>query len=258
MTRMQIGAREVNFSLSGPETAPIVVLAHPLGADMSVWDEVSARLRDDVQLLAFDIRGHGRSWKPPGPYALDDLGGDVLRLMDALAIERAHFCGLSMGGVLGQWLLAKAPERLEKLVLANTAAHLPDADAWNGRIAAVATGGVAALTPAILPRWFSAPFRAAHPEVAQRIAGLLDACDAGGYAGCCAALRDADFRRGFGETNKDILVIVGESDGSTPPAMGEDLARLAGARLARLDAAHLSCVEEAPGFAALLRGFLSE
>jgi 3-oxoadipate enol-lactonase len=257
MTRMRIGAAEVNFQLSGPEDAPFLVLAHPLGADLSVFDEVAAALSDRLQILAVDARGHGGGFKPPGPYALSDLGGDLLRLMDALAIERAHFCGLSMGGLTGQWLLVHAPHRLEKLILANTAAHLPDPAAWDGRIAAVEQGGVAALTPAILPRWLSAPFRAAHPDVAQRIAALLDGCDAGGYAGCCAALRDADFRDTLaGAAKKDILVIVGESDGSTPPPMGEDLAALSGARLARLNAAHLSCVEDAPGFAALLRDFL--
>jgi len=258
MSRMQIGAREVNFSLSGPEDAPVLALAHPLGADLSVWEAVSAGLRDRFQILAFDARGHGGSFKPPGPYALDDLGGDFLRLLDALAVARAHFCGLSMGGLIGQWLLTHAPHRLDKLVLANTAAHLPDAAAWNGRIAALAQGGVAALTPAILPRWLSAPFREAHPEIAARIAALLDGCDAGGYAGCCAALRDADFRPALPDAAKtDILVIVGEADGSTPPVMGEELARLCGARLARLDAAHLSCVEDAQGFAALLRDFLA-
>jgi len=257
MSRLQIGSDEINFVLSGAEDAPTLVLAHPLGADLSVWDAVRARLAPDFQILAFDARGHGASGKPPGPYALDDLGGDVLRLLDALAIERAHFCGLSMGGLIGQWLWLHAPHRLDKLVLANTAAHLPDAEAWSARIAAVAEGGVRTLTPAILPRWLSAPFRAAHPEVEAGIAALLDGCDAAGYAGCCAALRDADFRdRLPGAERKPCLVIVGEADGSTPPAMGEALASLAGARLERLNAAHLSCVEDAEGFAARLRAFL--
>lgn len=257
MSRLQIGEAEINFALSGPEDAPVLVLAHPLGADLSVWSEVSARLAKSFQILAFDCRGHGASFKPAGPYTLDDLGGDLLALLDALAIPRANFCGLSMGGLIGQWLLTHAPQRLEKLVLANTAAQLPDAEAWNGRIAAVAEGGVKALRPAILPRWLSENFRSAHPEVAAKISDLLDACDAGGYAGCCAALRDADFRQTLSAAAKtDILVIVGEADGSTPPPMGEELASLAGAQLARLNAAHLSCVEDADGFAALLRNFL--
>lgn len=258
MSRLQIGPAEINFVLSGPEDAPVLVLAHPLGADLSVWTEVSTLLADRFQILAFDARGHGASWKPPGPYTLDELGGDFLALLDALAIARAHVCGLSMGGLIGQWLLLHAPQRLEKLVLANTAAHLPDTDAWNARIAAVAEGGVKALRPAILPRWLSEGFCAAHPEVAAKISDLLDGCDAGGYSGCCAALRDSDFREKLpGAAKKEILVIVGEADGSTPPPMGEDLASLTGARLARLNAAHLSCVEDAKGFAALLRAFLS-
>ena len=257
MTRMKIGGAEVNFSLSGPQGARVLALAHPLGADFSVWDEVCAQLQDRFRVLAYDVRGHGGSFGPPGPYALDDLGADFLRLLDALELDRANFCGLSMSGLIGQWLLVHAPHRLEKLVLANTAAYLPDAEAWNARIAAVEKGGVAALTPNILPRWLSAPFRAAHPEVVTRIEALLNGCDAVGYAGCCAALRDADFRALLpGAAKKDILVIVGEADGSTPPPMGEELARLSGARLARLEAAHLSCVEDAPGFAALLRDFL--
>ncbi|RAI16861.1 alpha/beta fold hydrolase [Rhodoblastus acidophilus] len=260
MSRMQIGAREVNFQLSGPEDAPVLILAHPLGASLNVWEQVSADLRDRLQILAFDARGHGGSWKPQGPYSLDDLGGDLLRLLDALAIERAHFCGLSMGGLIGQWLLVHAPRKLNKLILANTAAHLPDAAAWDARIAAVAEAGVAALTPSILPRWLSAPFREAHPEVAAAIAAQLDGCDAGGYSGCCAALKDADFREilpvAAQAAEKDILVVVGEAAGSTPPSMGEALAAACGARVARLEAAHLSCVEDAPGFAALLRDFL--
>jgi 3-oxoadipate enol-lactonase len=257
MTRWRIGEGEVNFALSGPEGAPVLALGHPLGADLSVWDAVAARLNDRFRVLAYDVRGHGGSWKPPGPYALDDLGADLLRLLDALGIARASFCGLSMSGLIGQWFWLHAPHRLDKLALANTAAHLPDAEAWNARIKTVAEGGVAALTPGIIPRWLSAPFRAAHPEVVTRIEALLNGCDAHGYAGCCAALRDADFRDKFsGAAKKDILAIVGEADGSTPPAMGEELARLSGARLARLATAHLSCVEDAPGFSALLRDFL--
>jgi 3-oxoadipate enol-lactonase len=257
MSRLQIGPAEINFSLTGPEDAPVLVLAHPLGVDLSVWSEATALLADRFQILAFDCRGHGGSFKPPGPYTLDDLGGDLLTLLDGLAIERAHFCGLSMGGLIGQWLLLHAPQRLNKLILANTAAHLPDADAWNARIAAVAEGGVKALRPAILPRWLSEAFRESHPEVAAKISDLLDGCDAGGYAACCAALRDADFRQRLsGAAKKEILVIVGEADGSTPPPMGEELASLTGGRLARLNAAHLSCVEDAEGFAKLLREFL--
>jgi 3-oxoadipate enol-lactonase len=256
MTRMQIGAREVNFRLTGPEGAPTIVFAHPLGVDLSVWDAVRAKLGDSFQCLCFDARGHGGSWKPPGPYKFDDFGADCLALLDALAIERAHFCGLSMGGVTGQWLLVHAPERLERVVLANTAAYLPDASAWNARIEAVGKGGVAALTPTILPRWLSDPFRASHPETVKRVTGLLNACDPAGYAACCAALRDADFRADLPKVKKDILVIVGEADGSTPPAMGEALAQSRGAKLARLNVAHLSCVEEPAGFADLLRAFL--
>ncbi len=257
MTKLQLGAREIHFRLTGAQGAPVLALAHPLGGDLSVWDAVSEILAPRFRLLAFDARGHGGSWKPPGPFTLDDLGGDFLALLDALALPKAHFCGLSMGGLLGQWLLVRAPERLEKLVLANTAAHLPDAAAWNGRIDTVSRQGMAGLAPAILPRWLSESFRAAQPDSAARIDKLLRGCDPKGYAGCCAALRDADFRAALsGAAKMDILVIVGEADGSTPPAMAEELARLAGARLARLEAAHLSCFEDAPGFARLLLDFL--
>jgi 3-oxoadipate enol-lactonase len=258
MASVKIGALGFNVSVAGAAGAPALILAHPLGVDLSVWDGLAPALAANFRLIRFDARGHGASSAPPGPYTLADLGGDVVALMDALDVEQAHFLGLSMGGAIGQWLMIHAPERLQKVVLANTAAHFPDTAGWNARIRAAREKGVAALAPAILDRWLTPDFRAAQPGTTAEIDALLRASDPLGYAACCAALRDADLRDAIQTAPpRPVLVIVGESDGSTPPERGAALAAaLPDARLTRLKAAHLSCVEAEAAFVAAIREFL--
>ncbi len=263
MTKVKAGALTLNVVADGPRDAPAVILGHPLGADLSVWDAVAPALAKKFFIVRFDARGHGGSDVPPGPYALADLGGDVVALMDALGLARAHYIGLSMSGAVGQWLMINAPERLDRIVLANTAAHFPGPDGWNARIRAARGGKMADLASMVVQRWLTPAFRAADPEKYAEVEGLLRASPPLGYAACCAALRDADFRDALrAAPARPALVMVGESDASTPPALGEALAGAlpeapTPARVARLAAAHLSCVEAAEGFLAEVEAFLN-
>jgi 3-oxoadipate enol-lactonase len=183
----------------------------------------------------------------------------VLALLDQLGVARASFLGLSMGGAVGQWLMLHAPQRLDRIILANTAAHMPDAASWNNRIRLVRREGMAALAPAILERWLTPSFRARQPEAAEAILAMLHASDPAGYAACCAALRDMDLREKMRSAPVcPTLVIVGDHDASTPPERGIALARgLPGAELRRLPTAHLSCIEDAAGFAAAVLAFFT-
>ena len=259
MTRVKTGKISLNVAVAGDPQAPALILAHPLGANLHVWDALAPALAAKFRVISFDARGHGQSDAPQGPYTLADLGGDVIALMDELNVAQAHFLGQSMGGAIGQWLMIFAPERLRNVVLANTAMHFPDAAGWNARIRSTRESGMAALAPAVTQKWLTADFRAARPDIARNIKDMLRAGDPKGYAACCAALRDTDLRDALRAAPPcPALVIIGDSDPSTPPRLGEDLAaRLKNARLVRLHAAHLSGVEAEGAFLEAMIDFLA-
>jgi 3-oxoadipate enol-lactonase len=258
MGKLNIGALSLNVVTEGDRGAPALLLAHPLGANLTVWDEIAPILAEKFLVVRFDARGHGGSDSPKGPYSLSDLGGDVVALLDLLGLERAHFLGLSMSGAVGQWLMVHAPERLNKIVLANTAMHFPGPEGWNARIRAVRTEGMNGLAATIVQRWLTPAFRAAQPAKYEAVERLLRAANPAGYAACCAALRDADLRDALRSARAcPALVIIGEQDMSAPPPLGEALARkLKDAKVVRLPAAHLSCVEAKETFLAAVRDFL--
>jgi 3-oxoadipate enol-lactonase len=259
MTRVKTGKISLNVAITGDPRAPALILAHPLGANLHVWDALTPALAQKFRVISFDARGHGQSDAPEGPYALADLGGDVIALMDELGVAQAHFLGQSMGGAIGQWLMIFAPERLSKVVLANTAMHFPDPAGWNARIRSTRENGMAELAPAVTQKWLTADFRAARPDIARNIEDMLRAGNPKGYAACCAALRDTDLRDALRAVPPcPALVMIGDSDPSTPPRLGEDLAaRLKNARLVRLQAAHLSGVEAEGAFLEAVLDFLA-
>jgi 3-oxoadipate enol-lactonase len=257
MALLTLGDVALNVAFDGDRAAPALLIAHPLGANLHVWDALVPDLAEHFYVVRYDSRGHGGSWVPAGPYSLGDLGGDALALIDALGLEKTHFLGLSMGGLVGEWLLLNAQDRLNRVVLANTASHFPDAAGWNTRIRTVRGGGMAALTPAILPRWLTPQFQAARPDVAAQVEAMLLASDPSGYAACCAALRDSDLRVALrAARGAEVMVIVGEADASAPPERGAALAQSLGAKLVRLNGAHLSCAENAAEFLAAVQTFL--
>lgn len=238
-----------------------VVLAHAIGLDHHMWDAVAATLAPGFRVVAIDARGHGASPVPARPYALRDLADDVAALLDRLRIARAHWVGLSMGGMVGQAFALAHPRRLGRLVLANTTgSYGPDGAAnWQARIRLVEQGGLAAIRDAVEQRYFSAAFRRDHPaEVAATMSRFMQTPVAG-YLGCCDAIAALDFSTDLARIAAPTLVIAGSEDVGTPVAMSEALAAgIPGARLAVLEgAAHLSSAEKPAEFAALARGFLA-
>jgi len=259
MVQVKTDGISLNVSLAGDKRFPALILAHPLGANLHLWDPITPALAERFFLISYDARGHGQSHRPDGPYRLADLGADVLCMMDEFDVARAHFLGQSMGGAIGQWLMIHAPERLGKVVLANTSPYFPGPAGWNARIRSTREKGMAELAPVVVQRWLTADFRKSHPDVAKKIMDMLLASDPQGYAACCSALRDTDLRDAIrAAPPRPALAIVGESDASTPPALGADLAySLKDARLVSLKAAHLSSVEAETAFVDAVLGFLA-
>lgn len=239
----------IAWRFDGPEDAPVLLLSNSLGTDLDMWDPQLPQLTSRYRILRYDSRGHGASASPPGSYSMDRLGRDVVELLDMLGLERVDFCGLSKGGMVGQWLGVRAPERLRRLVLANTSPFMGSPAAWQQRIDQIGQDGLEWLLEASLTRWFTPDFRANSPDQVAWMRAMLIANDPGGYAGCCAAIRDMDMRPLLPLIHRPTLVIGGREDPATPPPHSEALASgIAGARLVWLDAAHLSNVECASDF----------
>ncbi len=247
------------YTLSCPEGAPALVLSNSLGTDHGLWarqiDVFAARFR----VLRYDTRGHGASAVPDRPATIDRLGQDVLSLMDDVGFARAHVCGVSIGGLTAMWLGVHAADRVDRLVLANTAARIGSIALWNERMQiAAAEGGLGALADVTMTRWFTAGFRAAEPEVVARTRATFLAVPVAGYLACCAALRDADLRPVAAQVRAPSLVITGAHDVATPAADGAWLAgAIPGATLLALDAAHLGNLERAAEFTAAVDQFLA-
>jgi 3-oxoadipate enol-lactonase len=258
MPSVTVGDLDVRYELAGPAEAPMVVLSHSLGADLSMWDPQARALEARLRVLRYDSRGHGRTTVTPGPYTIETLARDVVALMDALGMTRAHFCGLSMGGLIGMWLGAHTPERIDCLVLSNTGAKIGTSEAWNARIRSVESGGMIAVASAVIERWFTPEFRRRSPEVVARAERMVADTPAEGYAACCAALRDADEHADLAAITTRTLVIAGTHDPATPPADGRALATaISGARYVELPSSHLSNLEAEASFTAELLAFLA-
>jgi len=236
----------LHHEITGPEDAPVLLMCGSLGTTLRMWDGQEA-LAERLRLVRFDPRGHGRSPVPPPPYEIADLGRDVLELMDSLGLESASFCGLSIGGMIGMWLGANAPERIERLVLICTSAYMPPASAWQERIRAVLeAGSVEAIADPVVERWLTPAYAAEHPEVRAGLRAMLAASPVEGYAGCCGAIERMDLRDALGAISAPTLVITGSEDLATPVEHQLVLAeRIRGARHETVGpAAHLAAVEQ--------------
>jgi len=246
------------YEIGGREDAPVLVLSNSLGTDLGMWTPQMPALLGHFRVLRHDARGHGQSSVPPGPYTIPQLGADVLALMDHLGIDRAHFCGLSMGGMIGMWLGAHHGDRINRLALCNTAAKIGTAETWNARIDKVNADGMASITGVVLDRWFTRGFQERSPEQVDIVRAMLLRTDPAGYNASCAAVRDMDQRGELAGITVPTLVIAGTHDLSTPAADGKLVAdKIAGARYAELDAAHLSNWEQPEEFTHQLVDFLT-
>lgn len=258
MPSVRANGVEIFHRVEGAPDGPALVLSHSLGADLGMWDPQMPGFTRPFRAIRYDVRGHGRSSVVAGPCSIDDLGRDVLGLLDALGLERVHFCGLSMGGMVGMWLGIHAPERIERLVLCNTAARMPAPEVWNQRIEAVRKSGMAGIAAGVLERWFTPAFRARRPEVVEAARRMLLATPAEGYLACCAAIRDQDQLAALSAVRAPTLVIAGSEDVSTPPAEGRAIAAaIPGARAVVLPTAHLSNLEAPDAFSTAVLQFLT-
>jgi 3-carboxy-cis,cis-muconate cycloisomerase len=246
-----------HYRWGGASDRPVLLLSNGLGTNLNMWEPQLPEFAKHFRLLRFDQRGHGQSAVPPGPYSIEQLGSDVIALLDGLGIEHCCVCGLSMGGMIGQWLGVNAPERLTGLVLCNTAAKIGTHESWNTRSELVLNGGVEAAVPLVLERWFTPAFLESAPEVVARTRKMLVSTPAEGYMANCAAIRDMDQRETVGGIRVRTLVIAGSEDRVTPPSEGKYLAdTIAGASYIELPAAHLSNVEAPDKFNSAVLEFL--
>ncbi|KFX71762.1 3-oxoadipate enol-lactonase [Pseudomonas taeanensis MS-3] len=260
MSAVQLAGGDLYYSLEGPVDAPVLVLSNSLGTDLHMWDAQIPAFVEHFRVLRYDTRGHGQSLVTEGSYSIEQNGRDVLALLDALDIERAAFCGLSMGGLIGQWLAINAPARIQRLVLCNTAAKIGSPEVWNPRIETVLRDGQAAmltLRDASISRWFTAGFAAAEQVKVEPVVDMLAATSPQGYAANCAAVRDADFREQVGSIQAPTLIVCGTADAVTTPEHGRFMQeRIRGAELVELHAAHLSNVEAGELFTRRVLDFL--
>lgn len=250
----------IAYTDDGPAGGPPLVMSHSLSASGAMWEPQLAALTDKYRVIRIDTRGHGQTEAPAGGYTLDQLADDLLGVMDALGIARAHYCGLSMGGMIGQTMALKAPERLLTLVLCDTSSGYP-AEAqsmWAERVEAARANGLAPSLDATIDRWFSPGFAEAAPDVIDGVKQMIMATPVDGYCGCAMAISQLALTDRLGEINIPTLVIVGEDDQGTPVSMAETIRDgIPGAQLVVLPVArHLANMEDVAGFNKALRDFL--
>ena len=244
-----IGSDRLHYRVDGPVGAPAVLLINSLGTTTELWSAQVAAWSPHLRVIRYDTRGHGRSGVPPGEYTLDQLGDDAIRVLDAVGVEAAHVCGISLGGLTAMWLGVRHARRVRGLVVANTAARIGTAERWADRIAKVRNEGMTAVASMMMPGWFSPAFRHREPAAVARCHEMIATTSPDGYAGCCAALRDADLRAEIGRIHAHTLVIAGDQDGSTTVADAEAVASaIRGLTLVTLESAHLTNVECAAAF----------
>ncbi|MEE7548664.1 3-oxoadipate enol-lactonase [Xanthomonas sp. Kuri4-1] len=257
MPFLDLPTHRVHYRLDGTEGRPWLTFCNSLGTDLHMWDEQVEALAPHYRLLRYDRRGHGDSGVPAGPYRVDDLGADVLALWQALGIERSHFCGLSIGGLTGQWLGLHAGARLDRLVVSATAQKIGTAESWQARIAQVQAEGLTALAEATVQRWFTPAFAEQHPQRLDNIVAEFVSTSPEGYVACCQAVADADFRDRLGAVTVPVLAIAGEDDPVCPPGDLRDLAyAVEHGRYAHVPGRHICNVESAQAFNRLLLDFL--
>ncbi len=245
----------LHATIDGPPDAPVLLLGSSLGTTGAMWQPQVAALAGRFRVVRYDHLGHGRSPVPPGPYTIDLLGREVLGLLDHLEVGSAHYAGLSLGGMVGMWLAAHAPERIDRLALLCTSACLGPAQVWRARAAGVRAGQLDTIANTVVSRWFTPSFAAARPDTVAGYRDMLTATPPAGYAACCEAIAAMDLRTDLAAVRAPTLVIGAADDPATPPEHAAEIAeRIPSARLAVVDdAAHLANVEQPTAVARLLR-----
>jgi 3-oxoadipate enol-lactonase len=261
MPFVRAGALTVHYAFDGPPDAPVVLLGNSLGTNFHLWDEVLPALSRTMRVLRYDMRGHGLTEAGDAPaYSMDELAGDAIALLDALGVDRVRYMGLSIGGLVGQALAAKYPARVEALVLCATANVIGPPSVWDERIATIEAGGLAAIAPGVMARWFTARTHAEQPALVRGFTTMLERTSVRGYVGCARAIRDADLRAADATIACPTLVVSGAQDAVTPPSAGEALcAAIPGSRLVVIEeTAHIIAAEQPAALEAAVLDFLGE
>ncbi len=239
----------LNYQTFGERHHPALILSNSLGTNYRMWQSQYEALQHDFFIICYDTRGHGASSTPSGAYQLADLGQDVIELLDHLKIEKAFFCGISMGGLTGQWLAIYHPNRFNHVMICNTAAKIGQQQAWQDRAALVRQQGLQPIASTAASRWFTEPFIQSHATMVQHLANDLEAGSAEGYANCCEALAKADLREQLAQINIPVLIVAGTQD---PVTTVEDarymLAHIPQANLVEIEASHISNIEQPEQF----------
>jgi 3-oxoadipate enol-lactonase len=249
----------LHVAVEGRDSGPTLMLSNSLGTTLHMWEPQMPALTKLFRIIRYDRRGHGKSDVGTTPYSMERFGRDVLAILDDLNIETTHWCGLSMGGMVGQWLGANAPKRFNKMVLANTSSYYPDPTNWDNRIKTLNEGGFDAIADGVMNAWFTADFREREPQTVAKMKSMLVATPLQGYLACCEALRTLDQRALLPTITNSTLVIAGRQDPATPLAAGEFIrSQIPRANLTILDAAHISNVEQSHAFTDAVIGFLTQ
>jgi 3-oxoadipate enol-lactonase len=260
--KMNTNGIDINYELTGKKGSPVVMLSHSLACSLVMWQPQMAVLESAFQVLRFDTRGHGDSDAPQGAYSFEQLAMDAIGLMDALIIDRVHFVGLSMGGMIGQGLALDYADRLKSLALCDTAAIMPDETQpiWQQRIEAAGEKGLQGQVDETLERWFRPEYLQQNPPEVEMIRRQILATPVAGYIGCCEAIRRLKYLDRLSKINLPTLIVVGEEDPGTPVAASEAMhERISDSRLVVLPSArHLSNIEQSEAFNAALMEFLNQ
>jgi 3-oxoadipate enol-lactonase len=248
----------INVKVEGAENAPVLMLCNSLGTDMSMWDDQVPEFVKHFRLVRYDRHGHGGSDAPKGPYNMEMLSRDALAVLEGLGIrQKINWCGLSMGGMVGQWLGANAPDRIAKMVLCNTHFYFPDKELWNGRLKMARDTGLTGIVDATMERWFTRDFRENNPQPMARMRKMFVVTPLEGYIGCGEAVRDMDHRELLDRIKVPTHVIAGNHDGATPLEANEHIrSRIPGATITVLEAAHISNVAQPQAFTRAVLDYL--
>lgn len=258
--KIEANGINVTYRFDGPADAPIVMLSNSLMSNHTMWDPQMAVLTESFRVLRYDTRGHGDTDAPQGPYSIKLLAEDAIALLDTLGIDKVHFAGLSMGGMIAQYMGANYPDRIHSLLLCDTASEMPTLEMWNDRISNAQNGGITALLDGTLQRWFTAPFLKNDKAAVEKVAQMIRTTDTGGYIGCASAVRDMSQTSILSKITAPTIVIVGEDDPACTVAQSKVLEEhIVGAELVVLkNAAHLSNIEQTDKFNDAMMGFLKK
>ncbi|WP_347473918.1 3-oxoadipate enol-lactonase [Acinetobacter thermotolerans] len=249
---------QINYQTFGDASKPALVFSNSLGTKYSMWQPQIEHFQQDYYVICYDTRGHGASSAPQGPYSLEQLGQDIVNLLDHLNIAKAAFCGISMGGLTGQWLAIHKPERFSQVIVCNTAAKIGQEQAWQDRSALVREQGLAPIAATAASRWFTDPFIQSNPAVVAELSNDLGAGSPEGYANCCEALAKADVREQLSSIQIPVLIIAGQQDPVTTVADGQFMQqRIANSKLFEINASHISNIEQPEAFNQAVQTFLA-